>query len=119
MSQTVSEALDDAGAALRSAARWDLTPDAWSRVAVVIERLAGALATHEVAAIDEAVAELELAGPVRVATRIGDSQSVPPPIRERINELVEQIDHNVPAAGPNPAGTASGNDGGTAESRAD
>lgn len=88
----------DALELLDALAGWRLAPARWDRVAEVLAAAAEAAAGGDAAALDAAVGELELAGPVRI-TRIGATPTLPPPpaVRERANHLVH-------ALGGSPAG---------------
>lgn len=82
----------DAVAVLTDILEWQLVPQRWERVEQIVDSLAEALAGGDVAAVREATAELELAGPVR-ATRIGATPLVPVPerVRDRTNHLVHSL----------------------------
>ncbi|WP_329179207.1 CATRA system-associated protein [Streptomyces sp. NBC_01477] len=83
-------------------ADWRLAPARWDRVAEVLAAAAEAAAGRDAEALDAAVGELELAGPVRI-TRIGGTPTEPPPpaVRERANHLVHAL--GGAPAGPRPA----------------
>jgi hypothetical protein len=93
----------DAVSALGDALRWRLSPERWSEVDSVVDRMTSAVRTDDVEELRAAVIDLELAGPVRI-TRIGDPQArpAPEPVRERVNHLVHDLDEP-PHEGGDPA----------------
>jgi hypothetical protein len=82
----------DAVAVLLDVLEWQLVPQRWKWVEQLVDSFADALAGGDVAAMREATAELELAGPVRV-TRIGATPlvAVPEPMRDRAEYLVHSL----------------------------
>jgi hypothetical protein len=86
------EARDDAVDVLQDLIEWELAPQRWERVALIVGSLADALARGDGEALREATAELELTGPVRV-TRIGTKSVIPVPeqTRDRANHLVHAL----------------------------
>jgi hypothetical protein len=90
---------EDALDVLNDALAWRLVPARWAIVARYVDRLANALQAGDPEAVRAAVAELELAGPVRAA-RVGDTPLVeaPEPVREEINELIHTLDGRDAAA---------------------
>ena len=96
------DALDVLGDALR----WQLPSSRWSEIERVVQALAEALADDDYPAIRQAVAELELLGPVRAASAANppsgpSRQPARDPVRERINELVRSLTR--PPQAPLPA----------------
>lgn len=79
----------DAVDVLSDLLHWRLAPQRWERIAESVGSLAAALTDGDVDAVRRAVADLELAGPVR-ATRIGSVPltSAPAPLHEQANHLV-------------------------------
>jgi len=79
-------------AVLTDVPEWQLVPQRWERVEQIVDVLGEALAGGDIAAVREATAELQLAGPVRV-TRIGVTPLVPVPerVRDRANHLVHSL----------------------------
>jgi hypothetical protein len=72
--------------------QWQLTDARWQAIDQMLAAVAAALETDDPEALAAAIAELELAGPVRL-TRIGAPPVVPPPppIRDRLNLLVHTL----------------------------
>jgi CATRA-Associated Small Protein len=97
---------DEALGLLREVLVWRLAGDRWHIVDQAVRSLAAALAAGEPDAFREVLYDLELAGPIRVV-RIEDAEILPPPppVRERINQLV----HTLEGAG------GSGEDDGSAD----
>ncbi len=87
-----TEAIADALDVLDDLREWQLAPARWERVRDALDRLESALLSRDFEATWKAVAELELAGPVRV-TRIGTNllTSAPPEVRDRRNRLVHSL----------------------------
>lgn len=75
--ETVEDALD----VVQDLVLWELTPQRWGRVQEILANIAAALTARDAVALREAVAELELSGPVR-ALRIGSKEviGVPEPV---------------------------------------
>ncbi|MEV0168103.1 CATRA system-associated protein [Nonomuraea fuscirosea] len=84
-----AEATADALDVLEDLPEWELVPARWERVRDILDSLEAALRTRDPEAAREAIADLELSGPVRV-TRIGTKPTVPEPeeVRDRRNRLV-------------------------------
>ncbi|WP_214404711.1 CATRA system-associated protein [Pseudonocardia lacus] len=72
--------------------QWRLAPARWDQVASRLTAIETALADNDVPALREAIADLELTGPVR-ATRIGhDSEDdAPQQTKDRVNNLQHKI----------------------------
>ncbi|WP_049556709.1 CATRA system-associated protein [Nonomuraea sp. SBT364] len=83
---------DEAVARLREALDWELPEPWWPDVGAAVDRLA---ASPDVSAD---LGHLELAGPMRIASRFPDRPVTPMPeqIRERVNELIHSL--SVPVA---------------------
>jgi hypothetical protein len=95
MNDRLAQLQDDAVNVLQDALLWELSPARWDGIAAVLqalEALEADLGQGDVDALTEAVAQLELAGPVRI-TRIGAPPVEPPPpkVRERINQLIHRL----------------------------
>lgn len=87
----------EAVVALSEAGEWkEAPPGLWARISLILDSMDAALADGDFAALDAAVAELELASPDRVI-KVGDRswQPVPPTIRERMNHLVHRLDVSI------------------------
>ena len=71
---------------------WRLSTARWDAIAGSVEALATYLDLGDLAGARDIVIQLELAGPVRI-TRIGavPSQPPPPPVRERVNQLIHRL----------------------------
>lgn len=87
-----AEATADALDVLEDLPEWELAPARWERVRDILDSLEAALRARDREAAQEAIADLELSGPVRV-TRIGTKPTVPAPeeVRDRRNRLVHSI----------------------------
>lgn len=83
--ETVGDALD----VLQDLVLWELGPERWQQVDAILGRITSALATRDIEDLRDAVADLELSGPVR-ALRIGSTseRGIPEPVLERRNTLV-------------------------------
>lgn len=81
---------------LRQVAEWQLAPPRWDRVSVLLDAMQAALNSGDAEALDAALTDLEMAGPVRIV-RIGSTQPVAPPprIRERVNQLIHSLTASV------------------------
>ncbi|MFC4055084.1 CATRA system-associated protein [Actinomadura syzygii] len=92
------EVFAEALAIVREIFEWELAATRWDGAAQVLDALAEAAESDDLAAVRQAVADLELRGPVRI-TRIGATPVVPPPppVRERLNHLVHRL-----SGGPGP-----------------
>ena len=77
---------------LQDAFEWRLTAARWGRIEPILDALAAALAGGDGSALQEATADLELAGPVRIG-RVGDEPLLPPspPARDRLNHLLDEL----------------------------
>ncbi|MFF0659276.1 CATRA system-associated protein [Micromonospora tulbaghiae] len=86
--ETISDALD----LLQDMVLWDLVPERWEHIGLLLSRLEVALATGEADEARDVVVQLELSGPVR-ANRIGSAEKsgIPEPILERRNTLVHSL----------------------------
>lgn len=74
---------------------WHLPPERWTQAEQVIDEVATAMASADLAAFDRATADLELLGPVRIV-RIGESPgnqltAPPDPLRDRVNRLIHAL----------------------------
>ncbi len=90
----------DAGSLLADIGAWQLPAARWADVEGLLAALSLALDAGDLAAAADVVSRLELSGPVRSRTRIGQVPAgpPPPPVRERLNQLVHQL--AVSAAAP-------------------
>ncbi len=86
--ETVGDALD----VLQEIVLWELLPERWEQVGRILDRITAALAANDVEDLRDAVADLELTGPVR-ALRIGGTgeRGIPEPVLERRNTLVHAL----------------------------
>lgn len=82
---------------LRDVEVWRMTGQRWVLIRTALDRLAAAVVRGDSGSVRDAVADLELLGPVR-ATRVGSEPSTPAPepVREEINELVHTLDGRTP-----------------------
>jgi hypothetical protein len=78
---------DDALTVLREALAWELPASGWAGVGDALSKLA---ASRD---LEADLGYLELAGPFRIATRVGDEPvtPIPAPVRERVNELIHSL----------------------------
>lgn len=78
---------------LRDVLVWRLAGGQWRAVTQAVDSLAAALAAGDASSFQEALYDLELAGPVR-ARRIEDAETLPASelVRERVNELIHTLD---------------------------
>ena len=78
---------EDVVTVLRQALDWQLPAAGWVDVRLALDRLG---ASHDVGAD---LGYLELAGPFRIGTRVGDEPTtpIPAPLRERVNELIHSL----------------------------
>jgi hypothetical protein len=72
---------------------WNLQPTRWEQVRGILTEMAAAIAAPGPAALLDATETLELYGPVRVETRLGDESREPVPanVREQVAELVDTL----------------------------
>ena len=86
--ETVGDALD----LLQDLVLWELVPGRWEQVGAILDRITAALTTHDAEQLRDAVADLELSGPVR-ALRIGSTgeRGIPEPVLDRRNTLVHTL----------------------------
>lgn len=72
---------------------WSLQPTRWEQVRGILTEMAAAVVGSGPAALWEATETLELYGPVRVETRLGDEsrEPVPASVREQVAELVDTL----------------------------
>ena len=84
-----SAARAEAVLALREALTWSLAAPRWAQVHAAVEDMA-AVASAGPDALRQAIVLLELCGPLRTVTRLGDTPQLPAPmaVQERIAELV-------------------------------
>src|SRR5262245_22139687 len=87
-----SETVNDALGVLGDLPLWQLSPPRWAQVGQTLDQLATAYLTGDVYGFRDAVADLELSGPVR-ALRIGSTQAtgIPEPVLERRNSMVYEL----------------------------
>lgn len=90
--EDLEEVRQDAVSVLQDMLGWRLSTARWDAIAGSVEALATYLDVGDLAAAQDIVIQLELAGPVRI-TRIGavPSQPPPPPVRERVNQLIHRL----------------------------
>jgi hypothetical protein len=86
-------ARDEALAALSDALLWNLSASRWEQVQDAITDVTAALSAASLAALWESTGRLELCGPLRVSTRLGDMPVLPAPkaVREQITELIDAL----------------------------
>jgi hypothetical protein len=81
--------LEDPSGVLRDVLLWRLAPRGWDEVDIHVTAMAQALAGGDDDGFQRAAAELELAGPVRVASAEDPPSEPPGPrVRERISRLI-------------------------------
>ena len=89
--ETVSE---EASGLLRQVVGWEASEAYWARIDGAVTAMEAAIEESDPwTALDNAAAELELLGPPRVSTGLGDRPVIPAPpeVRERINKLITQL----------------------------
>jgi hypothetical protein len=86
-------------AVLRDARDWRLPAARWAGIPPILQSLADALDAGDWDGAAEAARQLDLVGTVRI-TRIGTppSEPAPPPVRERINQLIHRLSGGQDAA---------------------
>jgi hypothetical protein len=86
------ETAQDAVDVLRDLVLWEMTAQRWEHVAEILRRIDTALTAGDADELREAVAELELSGPVRIL-RIGSKTvtGIPQPVLDRRNTLVHAL----------------------------
>lgn len=82
----------DALAVLDDIVSWRLAQARWEHVTAILRQIAAALAANDAEAVQDAVADLELTGPVRTL-RIGHDGVLPPPaeVLEVRGSVVESL----------------------------
>ncbi|RKS74311.1 hypothetical protein BZB76_2822 [Actinomadura pelletieri DSM 43383] len=90
--QEWDEVLLEARTIVQEMLDWRLAPARWDSTVQILDVLAEAAETKDLATVRQAVVDLELHGPIRI-TRIGATPVVPapPPVRERVNHLVHRL----------------------------
>ncbi len=103
-----AEALD----VISDVLQWRLAYASWEAIEQVLAALDAALAAGDLDALAAAIADLELAGPLRI-TRIGATPAVPapPPVRDVLNRLVFSLGGGSPASQQDPGDARADNDG--------
>ena len=86
------ETLGDALDVLQDLVLWELVPQRWEQVEKILARIGTAMASHDVDDLRDAVADLELSGPVRLSM-IGTIpvRGIPEPVFDRRNTLVYEL----------------------------
>lgn len=86
-------ARDEALAALSDALVWNLSPSRWEQVRDAVGDLSAALSAGRLDALWQSTGRLELCGPLRVSTRLGDTPALPAPkpVREQITDLIDAL----------------------------
>ena len=92
-----TETVDDALDVLQDLVLWELVPERWELVDRLLGRIGAAFVAGDADELREAVADLELSGPVR-ALRIGGTtvQGIPEPVLDRRNTLVHTLSQQRP-----------------------
>jgi hypothetical protein len=87
-----AETLGDALDVLQDLVLWELVPQRWEQVEQLLDRMQVAIASRDAGDLRDAVADLELSGPVRVSL-IGSTpiRGIPEPVLERRNSLVHAL----------------------------
>jgi hypothetical protein len=100
--ETVGDALD----VLQDLVLWELAPPRWAQVERILDRIATALAARDAEDLRDAIADLELSGPVRALLIGRDGMGgIPEPVLDRRNELVHALTRE---QSPGPATAAEG-----------
>lgn len=101
---------DDAAEALTALVGLALPRSEWAYTVTVLETMGTALRTDDSDALRGATGQLDLIGPSRIRTRLGEETEPPPPdVLERVNRLVhalrsEREPDDLPEDGPVPGG---------------
>ncbi|HLK00814.1 MAG TPA: CATRA system-associated protein [Streptosporangiaceae bacterium] len=105
----------EAVAALTDALEWRLPAQRWEHIQTVLAEMAEAAAAGSTDRLWHATANLELCGPQRVGTRLGDAAEpgdmktpVPKAVRDRIVELTHTLGDRTAADDEPEPGTQSG-----------
>jgi hypothetical protein len=100
---------------------WETSAARWVRVdAAVAAMESAATQPSDWTALEDATADLELFGPPRVSTRLGDRPVVPAPpaIRERINKLIHRLERAAAGDGGGDGDGGSGAEGSSGDGAA-
>jgi CATRA-Associated Small Protein len=91
--QGVEELCSDVTEVLSGLVAWHVSAANWQLIDVALTRLDSALASQDAHEIADVLGILELLGPMRVTTRIDDTvaEPTPPPVQERVNELIHHL----------------------------
>ncbi|GIF23187.1 hypothetical protein BJ973_000457 [Actinoplanes tereljensis] len=86
--ETVQDAVD----VLQDLVLWEMSTQRWEHVAAILGRIDAALGARDADELRQAVAELEISGPVRIL-RIGGKTvtGVPQPVLDLRNTLVHKL----------------------------
>jgi hypothetical protein len=93
MSRQPDQIRDDALNVLRDVLRWSMTPDRWTGIRAILDRLDPGLDLADpvqLAALDKACIALELAAQERL-TPISEVTHAPDHVRERVNVLIHEL----------------------------
>lgn len=98
--ETVADALD----VLADVPEWELAPARWDRVREIMDRLIAAIRAGDLTGCRDAIADLELSGPVRLL-RIGsvEATGIPQPVLDLRNTLVRSLRPDRPGSPATPA----------------
>ena len=93
---------EEALAVLSAALLWNLPAPLWEQVREAIAGVAAAVTAGSPAALWQASEYLDLYGPLRASTRLGDAPvRAPKAIREQIAELVDTLSLNIDSRSDN------------------
>ena len=92
-----AETVDDELDVLGYLAAWEQAPHRWDSVFLILQRMAAALAVRDGVELRDAIADLQLSGPVRIQ-RIGSANTtgIPEPVLDPRNTLVTSSPRNAP-----------------------
>lgn len=85
---TIADALD----VLAAVPAWELSPQRWDRVRLILDRMAAVITGGDAQDLRDAVAELQLSGPRRIR-RVGSDvrTGVPDQVVQRVDKLVHAL----------------------------
>jgi hypothetical protein len=81
----------DALTVVRHIGTWEVPSARWDVIATTLAALAAALDAGNLDSVEEATIQLELSAPERLIKIGAPVQPPPPPVRERLNELVQRL----------------------------
>lgn len=111
-SSEIDQIRSEALLALSDAFSWKLADERWQEIYRIVAKMAAALESGDVDALEAATAHLELAGPLRIIP-IGPALGPTPPVRDLLNELVHALGGVTAAQPPQATGDTGAADAGS------